>query len=73
MRYDPENYGAEPWREPTPDEGDTVIFSEFGRSLDNTNYKSHWFMLVSQRFGGYALLVILTAGPGQVAAGDWWT
>ena len=69
MRYDPENYGSEPWREPTPDEGDTVIFSEFGRSLDNTNYKSHWFMLVSQRFGGYALLVKHGGGQERINLG----
>ena len=69
MKYDPDNYGSESWREPAPDEGDTVIFSEFGRSLDNTNYKSHWFMLVSQRFGGYALLVKHGGGQERINLG----
>jgi hypothetical protein len=52
-----ENYGADPWREPKPDEDDTVIFSEHGRSLDKTDYRSHWFMMVKAQVGGYSLLV----------------
>ena len=63
MRYDPENYGSEPWREPKPEEGDTVIFSEFGRVLDKTDCRSHWFMMVKMQYGGYALLV--KHGGGQ--------
>ena len=64
-----ENYGADPWREPKPEEGDTVIFSEHGRSLDKTDYRSHWFMLVSQQFGGYALLVHHGGGHERINLG----
>jgi len=63
------NYGADPWREPKPEEGDTVIFSECGRSLDNTNYQSHWLMLVSQQYGGYSLLVHHGGGQERINLG----
>jgi hypothetical protein len=60
------NWGAEPWRAPTLDEGDTLIYSECGRVLDNTCYRSHWFMLVREHFGGYAIVVKHGAGQERV-------
>ena len=69
MRYDPENYGSEPWREPKPEEGDTVIFSEFGRVLDKTDCRSHWFMMVKVRIGGYNLLVKHGGGQERIELG----
>ena len=60
------NYGAEPWREPKPEEGDTVIFSEHGRVLDNTCYRSHWLMLVKCQYGGHALLVKHGGGEERI-------
>lgn len=63
------NYGADPWREPTADPDDTVIFSEFGRVLDHTDYRSHWFVLVKAQFGGYYLLVKHGGGQERINLG----
>jgi|WetSurMetagenome_2_1015567.scaffolds.fasta_scaffold89234_3 hypothetical protein len=57
-----ENYGADPWREPKADEDDTVIFSEHGRVLDKTDYRSHWLMLVSDP---YSITLLVKHGGGQ--------
>lgn len=63
---DERNWGAEPWRAPKPAEGETVIYSEHGRVLDNTCYRSHWFMLIREAYGGYAVLVRHGAGEERV-------
>ena len=57
------NWGAEPFRAPDLSEGDTLIYSECGRVLDNTCYRSHYFRLVRGQYGGYYLLV--KHGGGQ--------
>lgn len=51
------NWGAEPWRQPTELEGETVYFSECGRVMNRTDYRSHWFKLVRGKFGFVFLLV----------------
>lgn len=66
---DERNYGADPWREPKTDEDDTVIFSEHGRVLDKTDYRSHWFMLVKVQIGGYNLLVHHGGGQERILLG----
>ncbi len=57
MDTEQKNWGAEPWRQPKIEEGDALIFSEHGRVLDNTCYRSHWFCVVKAQHGGYFLLV----------------
>lgn len=57
------NYGAQAWRQPDIAEGDTVLYSECGRIMDHTDYRSHWYMLVKPRIGFYTLLV--KHGGGQ--------
>lgn len=57
------NWGAEEWRAPDVNEGETILFSECGRILGNVDYRSHYFRLVKCEFGGFALLV--KHGGGQ--------
>jgi hypothetical protein len=62
------NWGAEVWRAPDMEEGDTLLFDECGRVLNhgdrcNVDCRSHWFRLVRARFGGCYLLV--KHGGGQ--------
>lgn len=59
---DERNWGAEPERAPTPADGETIVFSEYGRIMDRTDYRSHWFMLVRGKHGGFYLLVKHGAG-----------
>ena len=66
MKHEPENYGAEPWREPKPEESDTVIFTECGRVLDKTCYRAYWLMLVKCQYGGHALLVKHGGGEERI-------
>jgi hypothetical protein len=63
-------YETESWREPTTEEGDKVLFSEHGRGLDGTDYRSHWLMLVKQQFGRYALLVKHGGGQERIQLGS---
>jgi hypothetical protein len=51
------NWGAEEWRQPTEQAGDTVIFSECGRITHKTDFRSHWFKVVKQEYGPACLLV----------------
>lgn len=39
------NWGAEEWRKPEVKWGDAEVFSEHGRILNNTDYRSHWFVI----------------------------
>lgn len=64
-----ENYGADPWREPKQDEDDTVIFSEHGRVLDKTDYRSHWLMLVEEPYQTLTLLVKHGGGQERIRLG----
>lgn len=71
------NWGAEAWRQPTLAPGDTMVFSECGRVIyreergqrQGTDCRSHWFCLVRQKFGGYALLVKHGGGEERVNLG----
>jgi len=65
-RNEERNYGADPWREPKPEEGDTVIFTECGRVLDKTCYRAYWLMLVKCQYGGHALLVKHGGGEERI-------
>lgn len=62
-------YETEKWREPTIQKDDTVIYSEHGRVVNNTCFRSHWVVLVKQQFGGYALLVKHGAGEERIQLG----
>jgi hypothetical protein len=62
------NWGAEAWRAPMVGEKETILFDECGRVLNhgdryNVDYRSHYFRLVREQFGGYALYV--KHGGGQ--------
>lgn len=57
------NYGAEIWRKPSIEHGEVIVFSEYGRVLNNIDYRSHWFLLVQELYGGHALIV--KHGGGQ--------
>jgi hypothetical protein len=63
------NWGAEPLRRPTIGELDTLVISEHGRVINNTDYRSHWFCIVSEKYGGYALLVKHGGGEERIALG----
>lgn len=56
------NWGAEPWRAPSLEEGDSLIFDECGRVLDNTCYRSHYFRMVKN---GNLNFIIVKHGGGQ--------
>lgn len=65
------NWGAEEWRAPQLEEGDTLLFSECGRVVkahtyghdrDGIDYRSHYFRIV-KRHGACYLLV--KHGGGQ--------
>jgi hypothetical protein len=57
------NWSAEPLRQPKEKDGDTVLFSECGRVLNNTCYRSHWFKLVSA--DGSCLHLLVRHGGGD--------
>lgn len=65
MAREPEWY-TDPNLEPKVSETDTVIFSEHGRIAFNIDYRSHWFTLVKQQFGGHVLLVSHGAGEEAI-------
>ena len=58
-----QNYGAEEWRKPSVEDGETIIYSECGRVLDNVCMRSHWVLIVKGKYGGYYLIV--KHGGGQ--------
>ncbi len=58
-----ENYGAEAWRQPSIEDGDTIIYNECGRVLDNICMRSYWLLIVKAQYGGYQLIV--KHGGGQ--------
>ena len=62
-------YETEVWRRPTVLDGNTVVFDEHGRSCNNVDFKSHWFLLVKQQDGGYALLVKHGGGEERIPLG----
>jgi len=70
------NWGAEPWRAPKLAEGDSVLRSEYGRIIDGCSsggggidYRSHWFILVNAKYGGYAILVKHGGGEERISLG----
>ena len=63
------NWGAEPWREPKTDEGDTVLYSEHGRILGKVDYRSHWLMMVHAPFDTLTLLVKHGGGQERINLG----
>ena len=67
-----ENWGAEAWRAPDLDEGDTLLFDECGRVLRYSNdrevdCRSHYFRVVRAKYGRTFLLV--KHGGGQERVG----
>ena|SRR5687768_8755352 len=56
MEQTERNWGAEEWRAPELSDGDILIFSECGRIINRTDYRSHYYRVV-QRFSFYRLLV----------------
>lgn len=63
MREDNYSRKEAEWRAPRVLAGDTILFDECGRVLDNTCYRSHYFRLIKREYGGYAVLV--KHGGGQ--------
>jgi hypothetical protein len=63
------NWGAEEGRAPDLEVGDTLLFSEPGRVLDNVCYRSHYFRLVRSECGDNVLLV--KHGGGQERIRQW--
>lgn len=57
---------TENWREPTFEPTDTVIYSEHGRSINHTDYRSHWFAVVKPTIGRYQLLVKHGGGEERI-------
>lgn len=63
------NYGADQWRRPEIESGDTVIYDEPGRVLPSflkdtlVTYQAYYILVVKQEFGGYALYI--KHGGGQ--------
>lgn len=64
-----DNWGAETWRQPKEQDGDVLLSSEHGRIIGRIDYRSHWFKLVKQRFGGIALLVSHGGGEERITLG----
>lgn len=64
-----DNWGAEKWREPKIADDETVIFSEHGRVLNKTCFRSHWHTLVKAEFGGYWLLTKHGGGEERFSLG----
>lgn len=62
MQTEEANYGAEEWRQPVPDEGDEVIYSEHGRIAFNTDFRSHSYKLVKN---GNSLYLLVRHGGGD--------
>lgn len=64
-----ENWGADPRRQPTIADGDILQISEHGRIIGRVDYRSHWFCIVRQQYGGYALLVKHGGGEERIQLG----
>jgi hypothetical protein len=62
-------YETEQWRRPTIQKDERIVFDEHGRSLSNIDYKSHWFVVVEARYGGYWLLVKHGGGEERISLG----
>lgn len=79
MRDTDYNWGAEEWRQPTPAEGDTVLYSEHGRVMPGSgdgsivgrgiDCRSHSFKLVKAEYGGAYLLVKHGGGEERIKLG----
>lgn len=62
-------YETEKWREPTIREGDTVIYSEHGRVVNKTCFRSYWHVLIKAEVGGYWLLTKHGGGEERFSLG----
>lgn len=65
-------YELEPWRQPTIQAEDTLIFSEPGRILPdggnhNIDYRSHWFCVTKRQYAGFNLLVKHGGGEERIS------
>jgi hypothetical protein len=58
------NWGDDPRRAPELLEGDQLIYSECGRVLHNTCYRSHYFRLV-RKYGGMWILLVRHGGGDE--------
>lgn len=65
---DPRNWGAEPERQPVPEEDDTVLYSECGRILNHVDCRSHSFKLVKNH-GQFFVLVRHGGGDERISLG----
>lgn len=67
-------YASEPWRAPTIEDGETIVFDEHGRDYQGGEHYvvchcSHWFRLVKGKYGGYDLRVKHGGGEERHALG----
>ena len=69
METEEKNWGAESWRAPAMKDGDFLLFSECGRSLDGVCYRSFWFKVVRDAYGHYYLLVKHGGGQERIDIG----
>ena len=60
------NWGAEEWRQPTHAITDTVLFSECGRVINSTCYRSFWIKIVKSELGGLFLLIKHGGGEERI-------
>ena len=67
------NWGAEPWRAPTLQDGDAVLYSECGRIIaagtyghgsNGIDYRSHYFT-VAKGSHGYGCYLLVKHGGGE--------
>ncbi len=63
------NWGADIRRAPEVKDGETIVFSECGRSLNNVCYRSHYFRIVKPEFGPHELLVKHGGGQERFSLG----
>lgn len=64
-----DNWHLEPWRAPTLQPDDTLMFDEPGRIMRRTDFRSHWFRLVKPKYGFYTLLVHHGGGEERTVIG----
>jgi len=60
------NWGAEECRAPKLADGDTLLFSECGRILNDIDYRAHYFRLVRGESGYISLLVEHGGGSERI-------
>jgi len=60
------NWGDDPLRAPTLQDGDIIIIDACGRVINNVCYRSHYFRLVGVKHGGSALLVKHGGGEQRI-------